>query len=175
MSIGTPRSDLEIDVPLVYSLLTEQHPDLKHLTIYPIDSGWDNAIFRLGDRLSVRLPRRQAAARLIENEQIWLPVLADRLTIPVPIPYRLGKPGRGYPWKWSVLPWLAGTTATRQQPNQNQATPFALFLRSLHISAPLNAPVNPVRGIALSQRAASVEERMQRLETKTNLSFGMVI
>ena len=168
-SIGTPIAELEIDAALVYRLLEEQHPDLKHLPIHLVDVGWDNAIFRLGGQLSVRLPRRKAAARLIENEQIWLPHLAEQLPILVPTPYRIGKPAPGYPWRWSVLPWLAGVAADQEKPQANQAKRLASFLRSLHVSAPLNAPLNPVRGVPLNQRAASIEERMQRLEMKTNL------
>jgi aminoglycoside phosphotransferase (APT) family kinase protein len=167
---GTPKAEVKIDVPLVYSLLAEQHPDLKHLSIAPVDFGWDNAIFRLGDRLLIRLPRRQIAAQLIANEQTWLPLLAECLTIPVPTPYRLGKPGQGYPWPWSILPWLPGVTADLQQPNSDRAKHFALFLRSLHQPAPLNAPPNPFRGVPLTQRAAAVEERMYRLETKNLIS-----
>ncbi|WP_375499463.1 hypothetical protein [uncultured Nostoc sp.] len=75
-SIGTPLSDVEIDITLVYSLLSNQHPNLMHLLIHLVDAGWDNVMFRLGNQLSVRLPRRKAAATLIENEQTWLPVLA---------------------------------------------------------------------------------------------------
>ncbi len=168
-SIGTPVSDLEIDTTLVYSLLKDQHPDLMHLPIYLVDAGLDNAMFRLGDKLSIRLPRRKVAATLIENEQTWLPLLANRLFIPVPTPYRLGKPALGYPWRWSILPWLAGMPADQDEPHANQAKRFALFLRSLHVPAPFNAPLNAVRGVPLNQRAASVEERMQRLEVKTNL------
>ena len=168
-SIGTPVSELEIDADLVYSLLAEQHPDLMHLPIHLVDAGWDNAMFRLGDRFSVRLPRRKAAATLIENEQTWLPLLADRLPIPVPTPYRIGKPTQNYPWRWSVLPWLAGVTADQEEPHLNQVKLFASFLRSLHVPAPFNAPANAVRGVPLNQRAVSVEERMQRLERKTNL------
>ncbi len=168
-SIGTPVSELELDAALVYGLLEKQHPDLAHLPLHLVDAGWDNAMFRLGDHLSVRLPRRKAAATLIENEQTWLSLLADRLPIPVPTPYRLGKPTRSYPWRWSVLPWLAGIAADQEEPNVNQAKRFASFLRSLHVPAPFNAPLNAVRGVPLHQRAASVEERMQRLETKTNL------
>jgi aminoglycoside phosphotransferase (APT) family kinase protein len=168
-SIGTPVSDIEIDITLVYSLLSNQHPDLMHLPIHFVDAGWDNVMFRLGDQLSVRLPRRKAAAALIENEQTWLPVLAKQLTIPVPTPYRIGKPGQSYPWRWSVLPWLAGIPADQEEPHANQSKFLASFLRSLHTPAPLNAPQNPVRGVPLTQRAASVEERMQRLQTKTNL------
>ncbi len=168
-SIGTPVSDIEIDTTLVYNLLEDQHPDLAHLPIHLIDAGWDNAMFRLGEQLSVRLPRRKAAATLIENEQTWLPLLADRLPIPVPTPYRLGKPAQGYPWRWSVLPWLPGITADQEEPHPNQVKLFTSFLQLLHVPAPLNAPLNAVRGVPLIQRAASVEERMQRLETKTNL------
>jgi aminoglycoside phosphotransferase (APT) family kinase protein len=168
-SIGTPVSDIEIDTTLVYNLLEEQHPDLAHLPIHLVDAGWDNTMFRLGDQLSVRLPRRKAAAALIENEQTWLPLLAERLPIPVPTPYRLGKPTQGYPWRWSVLPWLPGIAADQEEPHPNQVKLFTSFLRSLHMPAPFNAPLNAVRGVPLIQRAASVEERMQRLETKTNL------
>ncbi len=168
-AMETPISEIEIDTALVYSLLSHQHPDLAHLPIHLVDAGWDNVMFRLGDELSVRLPRRKAAATLIENEQTWLPLLAPQLTIPVPTPYRIGKPTPNYPWYWSILPWLAGTPADQEEPDANQVKLFASFLRSLHVPAPLNAPVNAVRGVPLNQRAAAVEARMQRLETKTNL------
>ncbi len=168
-SNGTPISELEIDATLVHRLLKDQHPDLAHLPIHLIDAGWDNAMFRLGDQLSVRLPRRKVAATLIENEQTWLPLLANQLPIPVPNPYRLGNPTQEYPWRWSVLPWLPGQTADQEEPNATQAKLFASFLRSLHVPAPCNAPKSPVRGVPLSHRAVSVEERMQRLKIKTNL------
>lgn len=167
-AIGTPASEIDIDASLVHSLLVTQHPDLAHLPLHWVDAGWDNAMFRLGDQRCVRLPRRKIAATLIEHEQTWLPQLPT-LPIPIPIPYRFGHPGQGYPWKWSVLPWLAGVTADQQEPSQDQAQQFAAFLRSLHVPAPPNAPSNPFRGVPLHQRATAVEERMQRLEQKTNL------
>jgi aminoglycoside phosphotransferase (APT) family kinase protein len=107
-SIGTPKSELTIDTDLVLDLLQKQHPDLSHLSIQLLDSGWDNVMFRLGNKLSVRLPRREIAASLIENEQTWLPQIANNLTIPVPTPVRIGEPTSQYPWRWSVLPWLTG-------------------------------------------------------------------
>jgi aminoglycoside phosphotransferase (APT) family kinase protein len=167
--VGTPVSEIDIDTNLVYSLLSEQHPDLAHLPIELVDTGWDNVMFRLGDRLSVRLPRRTIAATLIENEQTWLPLLAQKLTLPVPKPYRIGEPGHNYPWRWSVVPWLAGMAADQAEPHANQAKVFASFLRSLHKPAPSNAPPNASRGVPLSQRQVAIEERMQRLQTKTNL------
>ncbi|BCL37952.1 aminoglycoside phosphotransferase family protein [Nostoc sp. MS1] len=174
-SMGTPVSEIEIDTNLVYSLLSDQHPDLAHLTIRLVDTGWDNVMFRLGDRLSVRLPRRTIAAKLIENEQSWLPLLANQLTLPVPNPYRIGKPANDYPWQWSIVPWISGVAADQAEPHANQAKIFASFLRSLHIPAPANAPLNTVRGVPLRQRQAAVEERMQRLQRKTNLITQKVI
>jgi aminoglycoside phosphotransferase (APT) family kinase protein len=167
--MGTPASDLEIDGNLIYRLLAEQHPDLAHLPIYPVDVGWDNAMFRLGEQFCVRLPRRKAAASLIEHEQTWLPLLAEQLPIPVPVPLRIGTQSQDYPWRWSVLPWLPGRSADQSPPDANQAELFGLFLNSLHQPAPPHAPQSPVRGVPLSQRAKSIEERMQRLEAKTRL------
>src|SRR5262249_53208660 len=158
-SIGTPIAEFEIDTAFVSNLLVDQHPDLAHLPLREVDAGWDNALFRLGDRLAVRLPRRAAAASLIAHEQTWLPRLADQLSLPIPAPYRIGTPARGYPWRWSVVPWLAGTAADQSLPHESQARPFAAFLRSLH--TPAEAPPNPVRGVPLYQRAAAVEERLQ--------------
>ncbi len=166
---GTPTAEIEINKALVFNLLQEQHPDLIHLPIEFFDAGWDNVIFRLGDKLSIRLPRRQAAAKLIENEQTWLPQIADRLTIPVPNLYKFGKPTLNYPWRWSILPWLTGIPADLEQLDPDQAKIFGLFMRSLHQTAPCNAPFNPVRGIPLEQRAVAMKKRIQRLEQKTNL------
>ncbi|MBD2111557.1 MULTISPECIES: aminoglycoside phosphotransferase family protein [Cyanophyceae] len=165
----TPDAEVFIDDVLVRRLLHDQHPDLAHLDIVLVDSGWDNAMFRLGDCLAVRLPRRQIAAALVEHEQTWLPRLAAQLSIAVPTPYRLGVPALGYPWRWSVLPWLSGRPADLEPPHPRQASRFGKFLRALHTPAPTNAPKNPFRGVPLKERAAAIAERLARLETKTDL------
>src|SRR5215216_4629259 len=97
VQIGTPAAEFAIDSALVAGLLADQHPDLAPLPLHAIDAGWDNALFRLGDQLAVRLPRRAIAAPLIINEQTWLPRLSDQLTLPIPAPIRIGAPARGYP------------------------------------------------------------------------------
>ncbi|MGB3294638.1 MAG: phosphotransferase [Phormidesmis sp.] len=97
--LGTPSAEVEIDALLVSRLLTEQHPDLRNLSIQFVDAGWDNAMLRLGDHLAVRLPRRAIAASLIEREQQWLPQLAQQLPVPVPMPHRVGLPNSLYPWQ----------------------------------------------------------------------------
>lgn len=163
MGLKVPPAEFELTPDLVTALITDQHSDLSHLTPRTMGEGWDNAIFRLGDSLAVRLPRRAAAAHLIGREQAWLPRLAPQLTLPVPIPFRRGQPGRGYPWDWSIVPWLAGTPAFQAAPTACQAAVLGLFLRSLHTPAPPDAPQNPFRGTSLRQRASGIEERLERL------------
>lgn len=164
---GTPPAELEVDAPLVRRLLSEQHADLSDLPITPLDAGWDNAMFRLGERILVRLPRRAAAAGLIEHEQRWLPELAVRLPVATPAPLRVGLPGEGYPWRWSVLPWFEGEAADLAPLRPDQAGAVAAFWRALHTTAPSDAPTNPVRGVPLDVRVEAVAERMARLTRNT--------
>lgn len=166
---GTPAAEIEITPPLVAALLAEQHADLTSLRVQLADEGWDNAMFRLGDSLAVRLPRRAVAEELIRREQAWLPRLGPRLTLPIPVPIRLGTPARNYPWHWSVVPWLPGQNARDHQLNASQATPWGTFLRSLHTPAPADAPVSTVRGVPLPQRSASMEQAMQRVAQGSDL------
>jgi aminoglycoside phosphotransferase (APT) family kinase protein len=165
---GTPAAELRVDEALVRRLLQAQHPDLAGLALQPVDSGWDNFIFRLGQALAVRLPRRAVAAALVEHEQAWLPGLAATLPLPVPAPIRIGLPAGGYPWRWSVVPWIGGAAADLCEPDAEQAAPFAGFLQALHVAAPAGAPHNPYRGVPLAQRADAIEQRMERLEHVTS-------
>jgi aminoglycoside phosphotransferase (APT) family kinase protein len=169
LPIGTPPPEVPIDINLVQQLVAEQFPTLCHLPIEAVDAGWDNSMFRLGEHLAIRLPRRQLAAELIGREQTWLPRLAPRLPLPVPTPLYLGQPTLSYPWRWSIVPWLLGQSADLSEPDSTQIIPFMSFLTALHIAAPIDAPVNPYRGVPLVQRAAVIEARLARLESQTEL------
>lgn len=164
---GTPGAEVMIDEDLVRRLLAGQHPDLADLPLRLAESGWDNAMYRLGDNLAVRLPRRAASANLIVHEQTWLPVLAGQLTLPAPIPVRAGTPAYGYPWRWSVLPWLTGVPADVQPPGSDEAALWGRFLRMLHTSPSPLAPANSVRGVPLRQRVEMLEPRLLRLSGAT--------
>jgi len=158
-----PSAEVAIDEALVRRLLQEQHEDLACRALVEAGEGWDNKLLRLGDDLLVRLPRRQAAADLIEHEQRWLPVLAPRLPVQVPVPIRVGRPGCGFPWAWSIVPWFAGQTAaeTLSAPPA-MALRLCEFLAALHQPAPADAPLNPFR-TSLSTRSDVFVERLQRL------------
>ena len=171
---STPAAEVRITESTVQRLLAAQHPDLAALPIRDAGGGWDNAMFRLGNELAARLPRRSLAVRLFEHEQRWLPVLADRLPLPVPVPLRAGEPGEGYPWRWSVVPWLPGRVAEHDPPDREQWPTWVRFLAALHVPAPADAPVNPARGVPLARRAAGLEPRLALVERATSVVTSVV-
>jgi aminoglycoside phosphotransferase (APT) family kinase protein len=158
-----PAAEVDISADLVRRRLAAQHPDLAGLPAEFMANGWDNAMFRLGDELAVRMPRRQLGARIFVHEQRWLPVLAPRLPLPIPAPVRIGRPGEGYPWPWSVVPFLPGRPAAavpRYDPLP-AAVAVGGFLGALHVPAPPDAPENPFRGIWVGERASTVFENLR--------------
>jgi aminoglycoside phosphotransferase (APT) family kinase protein len=163
----TPAAEVDIDAPLVRALLAEQHADLVTMPLQLVANGWDNAIFRLGDELAVRLPRRAMAAALVEHEQRWLPSLAPTLPLPVPVPLRAGAPSDplGYPWPWTVCPWLTGTVALHATLSDpvGAACDIGGFVAAMHQPAPPDAPHNPFRGVPLSHRTDRLRECLYRV------------
>lgn len=162
-----PAAEVDVDEDLVHALLAAQHSDLSPLPLRLLAHGWDNVSYRLGTDLVVRLPRREVAAVLMEHEQRWLPILAPRLPLPIPAPVRIGRPQGAYPWSWSVVPWRPGRIAasTALADPAAEARRLGAFTAALHRPAPADAPVNPVRGGPLRERAVALEERLERLAT----------
>lgn len=163
----SPAAEIDITVELVGELLREQCPDLADLPLELVAAGWDNDIFRLGDELSVRLPRRLASAFLVLHEQQWLPVLGPSLPLPTPVPVRAGAPSDrlGYPWPWSVTPWLPGTPAEHAPfaDPHDAARQLGEFQAALHVPAPADAPHNPYRGVPLAERAPMLQPGLAAL------------
>ena len=149
-----PAAEVDVTDDLVRSLLQAQHPDLADRPLVELDAGWDNVIFRLGEDLVVRLPRRALAAPLVLHEQRWLPELAPWLPLPIPDPVRVGTPTATYPWHWSVTRWFPGASALTAPPSdpEDAARRLGAFLTALHQPAPPDAPANPYRGIPLADR-----------------------
>ena len=102
----------DITPGLVSRLVAAQFPQWAELPVRPVDvDGWDNATFRLGERMAVRLPSSQAYVEAVEKEHRWLPILAPQLPLPIPEPLAVGEPGCGFPRPWSVYRWIEGQTA----------------------------------------------------------------
>lgn len=111
--------------------------------------GWDNQLWRLGDDLAVRLPwATQTADALLLKEHAWLPALAPRLPLPVPVPQRLGEPSDRFPRPWIVTTWVPGESADRAPATRaaEAADTPAAFLTALHRRASEGAPAGRGRG-----------------------------
>jgi Phosphotransferase enzyme family/Domain of unknown function (DUF1707) len=101
--------EIDIGTPVVGRLITEQFPHWAGLPITEVSSaGTDNAIYRLGEEMAVRLPRRPGPVAALAREQQWLPRLAPLLPLAVPVPLAQGAPGEGFPFPWAVYRWLDG-------------------------------------------------------------------
>ncbi len=111
--LGPAPQRLTVPIEQVRQLVAEQFPRWADLPVRPVaDGGWDNYTFHLGSRMSVRLPSAAEYALAVDKEHRWLPVLARQLPLPVPVPLAQGEPGAGYPFAWSVCPWLDGEPAS---------------------------------------------------------------
>ena len=105
-----------VDADQVRRLVAEQFPQWASLPVRPVArGGWDNFTFHLGDTMVARLPSAAEYALAVEKEQRWLPVLAPRLPLPIPVPLAEGKPGADYPFAWSIYPWLDGEPASAER------------------------------------------------------------
>ena len=149
MAASTPT----IDVELVRRLIRAQFPDWEDLPITPIvPGGWDNRTFRLGERMTVRLPSADGYRLQVEKEQRWLPLLAPQLPLPIPLPVRAGTPGEGYPWAWSIYEWIEGEPASNGSIRDleefaGDLAGFLVALRQVEVAnGPLPGPHNFFRG-----------------------------
>jgi len=157
--------ELETDASLVGRLLAAQFPHWADLPIEPVQSsGTDNAIYRLGDDMAVRLPRIHWATGQPELEHEWLPRLAPHLPLAIPVPLAQGAPGEGYPWQWSIHRWLGGETATLERiaDPDSFAKELAEFVTALQrIDAKDGPPAG--RGVPLAMRDAPTRAAIEEL------------
>ena len=162
-------NEVNTDAALVRRLLAAQFPQWADLSIKPVASaGTDNALYRLGDDMVVRLPRIDWAIGQVHKEHKWLPRLAPHLPLAIPTPLVMGQPGEGYPWHWSVYKWLEGENVTIDRivdPSQ-AAIALAQFIIALQqidtAGGPLAKAPNS-RGAPLATRDISTRKAIAAL------------
>ena len=165
---NTPPAEVNITIPLIKRLLDNQFPELAHLPISFFDAGWDNEMYRLGDELVIRMPRRKVAVELLENERFWLPNLSSILPIDIPTPKHLGSSNADYPWIWNINPWFNGQTANEGKLKEGQSIVIAQFLKTLHVHPSSEILKNDARA-TLIEKKASIDVRIAQLKKQTNL------
>lgn len=157
--------EVDTDESLVGRLVATQFPHWAGLPVVRVPSaGTDNALYRLGDGMLVRLPRIHWAADDVHKEQRWLPKLAGHLPVEVPTPVAMGAPGEGYPWHWSIYRWIEGEPPTvgTLDDAASLATEVASFVRALQRLDTRDAP-RAARGVHLSEQDAGTREAIVQL------------
>lgn len=163
-------NEVETDEALVRRLLAEQFPDWATHTVERVHSaGTDNAIYRLGPDLVVRMPRIHWATSQIETERRYLPLLRPHLPLALPEQVAVGEPGQGYLYTWAVYQWLPGEDANHVHPtDMNQAAKalgqFVAALRNVDPSGGRDANTHRLRGSPLRWRDKPTREAIAQLE-----------
>ncbi|WFR95641.1 aminoglycoside phosphotransferase family protein [Rhizobium tumorigenes] len=163
---------------MIRKLLSDQVPQWADLPITRVhSSGTDNALFRLGDELVLRIPIRQAAVALLCQELDWLPHLAN---LPLEIPtVRYRGVGAGY--EFGIYDWIDGKAATPENVSDTREAAMALagFLRALQLKATEGAPragtLNNRRGVPLAEMtgitAPAIEMLSDEIDTVAALDM----
>ena len=163
--------EVHTDDALVRRLLTTQLPEWASLPIARVaSSGTDNALYRLGDDMVVRLPRIHWAVAGLERELEWLPQLAPHLPQGIPTPLATGSPADEYPWPWAVYQWLAGDNPRigHVDDPESLATDLAnllLAFRRVELPGPASG-----RGVPLSQRDEPVRAALAELDGEIDVA-----
>jgi len=156
--------ELQIDEALVRRLLAAQLPQWADLPLRRIEpSGTVNAIFRLGDALSVRLARRNGPTAPGSKEFDWLPKLAPILPVEVPAPVAQGHPSAEYPWFWEIHTWVEGESVPVDEIDAIQAArDLAALIGTMQQLDPAGAPAG--RGIPLAERDEEIRDWLARFD-----------
>lgn len=167
--VSLHADEVSVDDRVVRRLVDDQFPQWASLPLRRLPpAGTDNQLFRLGEDLLVRLPRIHWAADSALWEHTWLPQIAPDLPLTVPVPVRLGEPGEGYPWHWTVVPWIEGVQPTAASIDPEEwATSLGAFVRSCRAVPGRGAPaVTSGRGGPLATQDEWVREWTARADPR---------
>jgi aminoglycoside phosphotransferase (APT) family kinase protein len=163
--------ELDFDVPLVRGLLADQAPAYAELPLRRVASGGtENAVFRLGGDLAVRLPLHRDAVSGLLKETRWLPVVAPHLSLEVPEIVAVGEPDADYPFPWTMVRWLSGDDALRQplRSLRDTAVTLGAFVTELQAIDMTDAPAPGSEGFSrggpLAEQGAGFEGALARCE-----------
>lgn len=139
---------------LVRRLIAEQFPRWAHLPVTTGPAGGtDHHLFRLGDELLVRMPKIGWAQEQAGSDARWLPHLAPHLPLRLPVPEAVGEPGEGFPFRWSVTPWLDGRSPVVGELGTTAARQLGEFVAALRMVSTDGGPVKEgtSRGVPLAR------------------------
>ncbi len=175
------QDDLPVTDALVRALLATHTPQWADEPLHRVESsGTDNALYRIGEGLVLRIPRRESAALLVSKELDWLPRLGE---LPLAIPklrYR-GRIDLEADCEFGIFDWMEGRIATPENVADVNAAAISLaaFLKALHrkstIDAPVAGPLNHLRGIPLSEMSGRAIAAIEIVADEIDASAALAL
>ncbi|MFI9825031.1 aminoglycoside phosphotransferase family protein [Streptomyces sp. NPDC052013] len=162
--------EVDVDARLVERLIAGQFPEWAGLPVVRLrSSGTENAMFRLGEDLVVRLPRHPGAVDDVAHELRLLPRLGARLPFATPGPVGAGVAGEGFPWPWAVYRWLDGANPVVDALDDPEAlaVDLAAFVTALRRIDPADGPAG-YRGGPLATRDRLTREAIAQLAERVD-------
>lgn len=159
------EGEAETDADLVVRLVRGQFPQWADLPVERLASGGTvNAVYRLGDALTVRLPLTAGGVEDLEWSERWLPELAPVLPVTIPAMLARGEPAEGYPWPWSVHRWIEGRCPVEGQVAEPEALArdLAAFITALRKAGVEDGPA-AYRGAPLATVDAETRTAIEEL------------
>ncbi|HJX78661.1 aminoglycoside phosphotransferase family protein [Glutamicibacter sp.] len=171
-----PEAEVAIDLALVRGLIASQAPQWAHEEIRYLATGWDNEVYRLGDSLLIRLPRRQMGEDIGFKERTWLPQLAKDTGVDIGLTIFEGQPTSSYPFTFSICRYVPGSSAAqfKRQDRDEYAEEFSGLLRALHQPARIQEPRSEFRGCALSLVDSRTREQISFLDSSIQPAALMI-
>lgn len=155
----------EITSSLVRSLVSEQFPQWSELPVRPVEvQGWDNRTFRLGDRLTVRLPSADYYVAGLVREEQTLAILDASFRVAIPRVVATGAPSAAFNRPWSVREWIDGHTFTSVEARERESAISSVgdALRELQacdtVGAPWSGSASFYRGCHVSAVGEGVQD-----------------
>jgi aminoglycoside phosphotransferase (APT) family kinase protein len=153
-------AEQHVDEERARHLVRARFQELAAEDVALVSEGWDYVVFRVDGEWAFRFPRREAVVAGTEREIAVLPALAERLTVGVPAPIFVGRPGPDFPWPFYGARYLEGAEATGRS-----VDPVALgtALRALHAADLLDAiggelPADPLGRVDVNVRLPRLRE-----------------
>ena len=154
MTSGMHENEIAVPDDLARRLVDTQFPEYADRPLRRLPPiGTDHHLFRLGEDLLVRLPRIDWAADQAESDDTWLRRLAPHLPLEVPVPVALGEAAEGYPFRWTIVPWIEGENPTADNVDLvDCARVLGEFAHALHRVDPMGGPLKTgtQRGVPLA-------------------------
>lgn len=158
------QAEVSVDMERARALLGTAAPELAGASITRLGEGWDNTVFLVDGRMTLRFPRRAMALPAAEAEWAALSALAGRLPVEVPVPRLRGQPALGFPWPFAGYSMVQGQTACRAalgpSARARLAGPLGALLAALHRVPPADAPglgEDPLEKANLARRWPVIE------------------